>query len=433
MSAVSQKSQVDGNDFSSAREELSRASVMLVMREPFFGHVLCSLQRHFTTSIATLAVALRGQAIQLIVNPYFFLDRLKNLEERTAVLKHEILHVVLSHLFRQQDSFDPMLWNIATDLVVNQYVRPFKLPDGALLLGTFPDMGLIPEDTAEKYYDALRNLQNNKNSKQFLGYGESPVSSENLEKIIHSNLPSDHSLWGYSPCKEIDGLPTGSQIPQDVRDALKRINDDNLISAYHRTKNSHGTGSIPGWLRRHLDDLILQRSAQIDWRSAIRMFSNSCRRSQLSPTLQRNSKRFEPVEGLPPVPGLKIRRAQSLIVAIDTSGSIEEKQLSEFFIEILALFRQGSKITIIEIDAEIQNIYKFCGNVPKSLKGGGGTSFEPVMKWLSESPEKYDGCIFFTDGIAEAPETNPRCKLLWVVAGGEGGDHLKFGRQIVMS
>ncbi len=433
MSTISKKLKVGGNEFSSARDELSRASVMLVMREPFFGHVLCSLQRHFTTSITTLAVALRGQAIQLIVNPYFFLDHLKNLEERTAVLKHEILHVVLSHLFRQQDSFDPVLWNIATDLVVNQYVRPFKLPDGAILLGTFPDMGLIPEDTAESYYEALRNLRNSESSKQSLGYGESPISSENLDKIIHSNLPSDHSLWGYSPCKEIDGLPTGSQISQDVQDALKRINDDNLISAFNRTRNSHGAGSIPSWLRRQLDDLILKRSAQIDWRSAIRIFSNSCRRSQLTPTLQRVSKRFDPVEGLPPVPGLKVKRAQSLIVAIDTSGSIEEKQLSEFFIEILALFRQGSEITIIEIDSEIQNIYKFCGIVPKSLKGGGGTSFEPVMKWLSKSPKKYDGCIFFTDGIAAAPETNPRCKLLWVVAGGEGRDHLKFGRQIIMS
>jgi len=75
---------------------------------------------------------------------------------------------------------------------------------------------------------------------------------------------------------------------------------------------------------------------------------------------------------------------------------------------------------------------KFSGIVPTSMKGGGGTSFEPVMKWLSTSPKKYDGCIF-TDGVADAPETNPGCKLLWVVAGGEGGDHLKFGRQIILS
>jgi predicted metal-dependent peptidase len=433
VSKIKSKLKTSSNDLSAARDELSRAAVMLVMREPFFGHVLCSLQRHFTTSITTLAVALRGQAIQLVVNPNFFLDQLKNLEERTAVLKHEILHVVLNHLFRQQDSFDPRIWNIATDLVVNQYVRPFRLPDGAILLGTFPDMGLIPEDTAENYYEALHILRNCRNSKIPNGPTESPTSYENLEKIIHSDPPSDHSLWGYSPCEEIDGLPTGSQIPQHVREALKRINDDNLINAFNRTRNSHGAGSIPGWLRRQLDDLIYQRSAQIDWRSAIRAFSNSCRRSQLTPTLQRNSKRFEPVEGLPPVPGLKVKRAQSLIVAVDTSGSIEEKQLSEFFIEILALFRQGSEITIIEIDAQIQNIYKFRGIVPISMKGGGGTSFEPVMKWISTSPKKYDGCIFFTDGVADAPITNPGCKLLWVVAGGEGGDHLKFGRQIILS
>lgn len=62
------------------------------------------------------------------------------------------------------------------------------------------------------------------------------------------------------------------------------------------------------------------------------------------------------------------------------------------------------------------------------FKGGGGTNFEPVIKWLSGSSKKYDGCIFFTDGIGEAPEKNQRCKLLRVVAGGEGRNHLKFSR-----
>ena len=66
------------------------------------------------------------------------------------------------------------------------------------------------------------------------------------------------------------------------------------------------------------------------------------------------------------------------------------------------------------------------------MKGGGGTSFEPVMKWLKNTSTRFDGCVYLTDGFSEAPETKPPCKLLWVVSGGEGGEHLRYGRQIIL-
>lgn len=421
------ESEIASNNVLLANDELSRAAVMLLMREPFYGHLLSGLQRYFTSSISTLAVALRGESIQLIINPRFFLEKLRNLEERAAILKHEVLHVVLQHLFRQQSDFDPIIWNVAADLVVNQYIRPFKLPDGAILLDAFPDIGLLPEDTVENYYEALHGLRN-------VGRNaiEAPISSANLNKIVNSRFPSDHSFWGNASGNELDGQPTGDKIPRHLRDALKQITEDSLIKAYNRTINGCGAGTMPGWLIRQLDDLIYRRSAIVDWRSAIRIFSNACRSSQLMTTLQRYSKRFEPIDGLPSPPGMKIKRTRSLAVAVDTSGSIDRTQLSQFFAEILAIYRQGTRIIIIEIDAEIQRTYKFEGALPPSSKGGGGTSFEPVMKWLSARPREFDGCIFFTDGIADAPITNPHCKLLWVIAGGDGGEHLKYGRQILI-
>ena len=114
-----------------AQEEISRCTVELLRNEPFYGHILGGMQRHFTESVKTLAVGLRGDAIQLMVSPQFLLKELTKADNRTAVLKHEVLHLVFKHLFRNQSlSHDPKLWNLATDLVVNQYIATHSTIDG---------------------------------------------------------------------------------------------------------------------------------------------------------------------------------------------------------------------------------------------------------------------------------------------------------------
>lgn len=63
---------VDEQTIAKAHEEISYSSVELLRREPFFGHLVSGLTRHITTSIDTVAVGLRGDTIQLIVNPLFY-------------------------------------------------------------------------------------------------------------------------------------------------------------------------------------------------------------------------------------------------------------------------------------------------------------------------------------------------------------------------
>jgi predicted metal-dependent peptidase len=425
----------DGNSYLDllpiAQAEVSRCIVDLVRSEPFYGHILGGLQRHFTKEIETLAVGLRGDAIQLIVNPIFFLKGLTKVDKRTAVLKHEVLHIVFKHLFRNKTlSHIPKLWNIAADLVVNQYVAPYKLPDGAILLSTFPDLGLTAEDTADNYYAALFKLNHEISSVK--KRSKNPRSAESLKKILSQLLPSDHSCWADLNSPDMDGERTGANIPQMIRDALKQISEDQIIKAYERTKASKAPGNLPEWLDKYIDDLLNSRKPQINWRNTIRMFAASSRRSKMISTMQRDSKRFEALEGLPHNPGLKLKRFQKMAVAVDTSGSIDGESLSIFFSEINGIYKQGADITVIECDADIRRTYQYRGKIPECVKGGGGTSFEPVMKWLKNTSTRFDGCVYLTDGFAEAPETKPPCKLLWVVSGGEGGEHLRYGRQIIL-
>lgn len=415
----------------SAQEEVSRCVVELVRSEPFYGHVLGGIQRHFTSAIDTLAVGLRGDAVQLMVNPTFFLQELKRPEARTAVLKHEVLHIVFKHIFRIRSlDHDPFLWNIAADLVVNQYVSPYKLPDGAIYLATFPDLMLEAEDTADKYYASLCKLK-----RDVLRRGRShgsPVSGRALKEILSENFPSDHTYWAGSHSLEMDGEITGASVAAVVRDALEQVMEDQILKAYERVIASKVPGVIPGWLERYIKSILECRKPQINWRRVIRMFSSSARRSHLVSTMQRESRRFQAEDDFLTYPGLKLKRFQKMVVALDTSGSIDHNTLETFFSEIHGIYTQGADITIVECDSDIKRVYRYMGRVPEYVKGGGGTSFEPIMQWLRSCGTRYDGCIYLTDGFADAPESKPPCKLLWVVSGGEGGDHLKFGLQVVL-
>ena len=113
------------------------------MREPFYGHIAGQLKRCVTDRVSTAAVTFDSSGdIELLVNPSFFIDEL-NVDERVAVIMHELLHVVLQHLSRLDwKKHNPQLLNLAADIVVNQYVKPWPLPEGAVTLATFPELNL---------------------------------------------------------------------------------------------------------------------------------------------------------------------------------------------------------------------------------------------------------------------------------------------------
>lgn len=133
-------------------------------------------------------------------------------------------------------------------------------------------------------------------------------------------------------------------------------------------------------------------------------------------------------------PGTKIKRFQKLAVAIDTSGSINIDDFNDFFGEIHSMWRFGAEIDILECDAEIQKKYSYRGRIPEFIHGGGGTSFDPVFEHIKSNRfERYDGCIYLTDGYAPEPTIKPPCKVFWCITkDGEIGPHLKFGRAVKM-
>ena len=469
-----------------AQEELSRSIIQLLLKEPFFGHLLGGVVRTASTNTPTAAVALTNEGLQLRVNPDFFCKELTRKEERIAVVKHEALHLLFKHVFRMKDGRrrDPYMFNIACDLVVNQFVKPWKLPDSAVTLETFPDMELLPDQTADHYYDKLNKLRgeiqksgggdcsdcdgtgtpaardSGDSGEQGSGEGEgegcpscngtghanggkdysstsAPKSAETLDRML-SDRPSwhsDHGGWG-----ERSGVSDG--IEKAIETEVERI----VVHAKDRT-GPRQWGNLPGRIKQLVETILERRKPKVDWRRALRIFAASSKRTKIVSTTRKESKRYAEFAGWirhgqtqaettndqkRVVQGIRVKRFQKMAVIVDTSGSVADAEVELFFSEIHGMWRQGAELTVIECDAAVQHVWQYQGKLPTALHGRGGTAFDPAFAWMrAQRTTRWDGCIYLTDGGAPAPTIKPPCKMMWIVtADGWVGEHLKYGRRV---
>jgi predicted metal-dependent peptidase len=376
----------------------------MLLKEPFYAHFLSGIIREVTDKVPTAAVGFKSGKITLYVNENFFLKELRSISERVAVIKHETLHIIFKHLFRMKTkSYENQLFNIAADIVVNQLIAPWKLPDSAVTLETFPELKLPKDKSVEWYYENLK-----KNASKNSEY------KVRLMEISEQGTHSDHKMWGENENFSMEVVET------EV--------DRMIIQAKDRTPiKNHGT--IPLGIKSLIQSIIEKRNPQIDWKRALKLFSSTSRRTRVYHTMKRFSKRFGTR------PGIKIKRFQKLAVAIDTSGSINKDDFNTFFSEIHSMWKFGAEVDVLECDADVQKKYSYRGRTPKFVHGGGGTSFDPVFEHIrSNRFERYDGCIYLTDGYAPEPKIKPPCKVFWCITkDGKVGPHLKFGRVVKMT
>lgn len=400
----------------------------MLLKEPFYAHFLSGIIREVTDKVPTAAVGFKSGKIALYVNENFFLKELRS-TERVAVIKHETLHIIFKHLFRMKTKdYDNRLFNIAADLVVNQLISPWKLPDSAVTLETYRELKLPPDKSVEWYYENLKKTASkDKEYKKSLqeifdkmdasGNGGKGLEGNDLAGDEGSSKKrryhSDHRMWGENENFSMEVVET------EV--------DRMIIQARDRTPiKDHGT--IPLGIQSLIKNIVKKRNPQINWKKALKIFSSTSRKTRVYLTLKRVSKRFGTR------PGIKIKRFQKLAVAIDTSGSINIDDFNDFFGEIHSMWRFGAEIDVLECDAEIQKKYSYRGRIPEFIHGGGGTSFDPVFEHIKSNRfERYDGCIYLTDGYAPEPTIKPPCKVFWCITkDGEIGPHLKFGRVVKM-
>lgn len=378
-------------------EAVSKATIRLLLQEPFFGHLCAGMQRELDPALPSIGIGVTSEhTLRLLVPPAYWQDVLTGEAQRLGALKHQLLHIALKHVLRADSFIQKRLYWIAADLVVNQYLTPEQLAPDAITITDFP--GFEPWLGVGEYYELLVALLQDGE-----GQEEAAATLDALMTSPHVELDG-HEAWG-----AIDARGAAEQ-------RLVEQHIHGLIEQSHARVSPREWGKLPGVLQRYVRELLASLKPVVDWRRVLRLFAESSRRTRVKNTLRRPSRRYGTV------PGIKIVREHRLMVVIDTSGSIQPEDLRAFFAEVHHIWRQGAEILVVECDAVIQQTYPYRGEQPAEVMGGGGTLFDPPIQ-LANDAIHPDAILYFTDAYAQPLTVQPRAPVLWVIhsAGAQPG------------
>jgi predicted metal-dependent peptidase len=369
--------------------EIEKAFKKLLISHPFYGLFSLSLPKIVTTSIDTLCVRKRGINFELCINPDFWTKHTDN--EQLALLQHELSHIALQHMFMQESFSNKKLFNVAADLEVNSYIE--NLPNCGCKAENF---GFPKGQGTKFYYEQLTNNQSGGGQGKGEEEGGDGDGQYPSGMIPDDKQPLDnHSTW-----KDF----------KDVPEATKQLMQNNINTLLKQTAEQveKQCGTVPSEFRELIDKLREKKPEIFNWKHYFRRMLGSIYDVNIKSTRRRESKRFEGAAGI------KHKKKVSILVAVDTSGSVSTQELQDFFSEIEYIYKAGARVTILECDAAINKIVEYDGKHIPEVVGRGGTSFDPPVNYYVKHKKDYASLIYFTDGECSLPSRNPS-GMVWVI------------------
>jgi len=362
------------------KEKLTRARTQLVMGHPFFGSLALRLQVIEDHSIQTAYT----NGVVLGYNPGFIQGL--SLEETKWLVAHEVMHLACLHHTRRAGRH-VRKWNVAADYAINAVLDEagFKTPAGFLLEDRFDGK------SAEAIYAMLPDQQGSGGNEGADPGGEEPAESR--------------ATFGPGEVRDAPGNRPGD---------LKQAEAQWRVNLAQAAQQAQAMGSLPGSIKRLIDAVL---HPAVDWRVLLRHFVEQAARNDYA-WLPPSSRYL--AHGIC-LPGLHSKELGRIVIAVDTSGSIDTVALNQFAAEISGILEEyEAEIDVVYCDTRIQG-HQAYGRADLPLKlnpiGGGGTDFRPVFEWVATEP---DPCclIYFTDLECDRfPSDTPNYPVLWVQFG----------------
>ena len=364
------------------QDSVAKTTKTLIFSEPLYGLFLIGINKKYSILIPTAGVSKNNIGVQLTINPEFFTDL--SPDHRLGLIKHELLHIAFGHLVLRSRYADKKLFNIAADLEINQYIREDRLPEGGLLLTSFPELDLEKKKGTNYYYEKLLEAQQD---------GTSPTL-DSLMSQMQGDTPYCHTTWDdFNDMSEADKKLLQKQIEHQLKEAAQQT--------------IKKCGNIPGELKNIIDRILHVEPPKFDWKGYLKRFVGNSSIVYTKKLRRKYNKRYSAN------PGLKIKFKNHILVGVDTSGSVNNDELKEFFGELVHMHKTGHKITVAQCDTKLHTVKEFNPNRDWEIHGRGGTSFQPVIDHYNERKGRYTALIYLTDGEAYAPDDCPN-NTLWV-------------------
>jgi predicted metal-dependent peptidase len=374
-------------------EKMAKAFLIMELFEPLYAVVFLSLNKVKTDKIPTMGVGPYNKTdLGLYYNPKFV--DFMTVTEVVAVLKHEALHILLNHIVRTMEGgLNPKMANIAQDMAINCHIENLPNRDG--FKGVYPSTyGYDDYQSSDWYYAKL---------KQDVDSGKIQVSTD--------GGIDDHSLW--------DDFNQSGVDSDMIKDKCKSIAD----KAVEADAKSKSAGNHKGNL---IQQIIAAHKHVINWKRELRWFISRLVQFGTKTTRSKPNRRYDLV-----YPGRKKQYISRILVALDTSGSVSDKELQEFVTEVNGMISHVS-CDVMQFDHDIQ---EYPRQMTKKItnfqvRGRGGTSFQPVVTLAEE--RGYDGLIIMTDGFAPFPNQPKHMRVMWCLT--ESGKEVvpPWGKRLVI-
>jgi len=450
-----QETEMYGNDMAKAVKRLQDARMSLMEKQPFYAALLF----HMVFSLDPMCETAYTDGEHIVFCPEF-LEALSD-KELEFVLMHEVMHAALDHCGRGLDSYDFDDFGTACDIVVNSNILYSSGMDiEAITLKEYgTGMHLTPlEDegylyTAEEVYDMIREAappqrQNGGERENGGKQTGTPTGGKQENGVKQTGTPDggaadgsdalpqvrcdggfdDHTYWGESADvpesvqgEEYNGDGESSAKPADMRAAWLQRMVEAAGTAQQRFEKSDekSGGGIPLAAKRLLKELT---EPQLDWRTVLDMFVQE---EITDYSFDPPDRRFQESIFLLPDHNKREETVKDILFMIDTSGSVSSDMIDRAYSEIKGALEQfrghltgwvGFFDMAVTPPARFENEEEFMKISPK---GGGGTSFECIFKYIERHSEEFDpaSIIILTDGMAWFPPEDAArgIPVLWLI------------------
>jgi predicted metal-dependent peptidase len=377
-----------------AREKLVTARIGLLLRHSFFGNLATRMQL-INADLWCSTAATDG--LKFYYNSRFIM--MLKPKEVEFLVGHEVLHVVYDHMGRRGNR-DPEIWNIADDYAVNADLKRHKVGEFIKTVPCLYETKYDGKPAEEIYDDLMKNVQK--------------ISIEDLlDQMIDDHMDGEGE--GDSEGNgDKEGKGKRPSMSPEERERVRQEVKQAIINA----ASSAEAGSLPLGVER----LIKQHTNPVmPWRELIQTNLTSAIRSDYS--WMRPSRRGWHMDAI--MPGMNPGEEIDVVVAIDMSGSISNKQAQQFLGEVGGMMDSfdGYKVHVFCFDTETYNPKDFSSENMDLIDeyepmGGGGTDFDCIFTYLKDIGNVPKRLIVFTDGYPFGSWGDADyCDTTWVIHG----------------
>lgn len=369
--------------------KISQAKAKLLVDYPYFGTIASRLELVLNDDIQ----AFKSDGIKLEYNSDFFSEI--ELSEMEFVFANGAMHASLAHESRK-NARSGWLWQMATDYAVND---------------------MLVENGMDRPWQAHY-------SKRFSGLYAEEIYAELKDDILRDELEYE--------ADDVNDVQNNSDEKNQTQQEIEQIQQDNLLKEQLFEEFAKATleaemkrDELPDGLDRFFD---ISKDGKINWRDELKAALDRFHKDDFT-MLPPNKKFLHMGFYLPSSTSNKF----NLVIAVDSSGSVDEELLNQFLSEInfLMLTVQNYQIDLLVCDDKIHShdVFYSGDTLECEVKGFGGTDFRPVFDFIDNELRDTKLLLYFTDLEGLFPREHPSFEVKWITPKEE---EIPFGELIVL-